>query len=210
MPKSDVTYNTIGFTGNCAESGSTFTLYLDDEKTGAKTYHVYFKQLGGGNITLTTGKTGATDLVLNSGTYVAIIYVDENGNITTAGTTNSNSVTLNNMQSVTSNAVAQTLETIGLKVGTFGVLGGANVASGSLADLWTTLCGGQGKGGICGGSCSGFGDGWRTFIYIPHRTGINGDNPRYGTLITFPMVNQNTSIYVYRNNGSGFSLIKTL
>ena len=109
MPKSDVTYNTIGFTGNCAESGSTFTLYLDDEKTGAKTYHVYFKQLGGGNITLTTGKAGATDLVLNSGTYVAIIYVDENGNITTAGTTNSNSVTSGNMQSVTSNAVAEAL-----------------------------------------------------------------------------------------------------
>lgn len=107
MPSGDVVYTTIGFIGSCAKNGSTFKLYLDDQKTGAKTYHVYFKQLGGGNITLTTGKAGATDLVLNSGTYVAIIYVDENGNITTAGTTNSNSVTLNNMQSVTSNAVAK-------------------------------------------------------------------------------------------------------
>ena len=109
MPKADVTYNTIGFVGTCASGGSTFTLYLDDEKTGAKTYHVYFKQLGGGTLTLTTGKAGATNLTLNSGTYVAIIYVDENGNITTQGTTVVNSVTVDNMQSVSSNAVAQAL-----------------------------------------------------------------------------------------------------
>ena len=105
MPKADVTYNTIGFVGTCASGGSTFTLYLDNEKTGAKTYHVYFKQLGGGTLTLTTGKAGATNLVLNSGTYVAIIYVDEDGNVTTQGTTVVNSVTVDNMQSVSSNAV---------------------------------------------------------------------------------------------------------
>ena len=109
MPKADVTYNTIGFVGTCAEGGSTFTLYLDDEKTGAKTYHVYFKQLAGGTLTLTTGKASATDLVLNSGTYVAIIYVDEDGNITTQGTTVVNSVTVDNMQSVSSNAVARAI-----------------------------------------------------------------------------------------------------
>ena len=107
MPKADVTYNTIGFIGECAENGSTFKLYLDDEKTGAKTYHVYFKQLGGGTLTLTTGKEGATDLVMNSGTYVAIIYVDENGNITTQGTTVTNQVQSGNYQAVSSNAVAQ-------------------------------------------------------------------------------------------------------
>lgn len=109
MPKADVTYNTIGFVGTCASGGSTFTLYLDNEKTGAKTYHVYFKQLGGGTLTLTTGKAGASNLTLNSGTYVAIIYVDENGNITTQGTTVTNSVTVDNMQSVSSNAVANEL-----------------------------------------------------------------------------------------------------
>ena len=107
MPKADVTYNTIGFVGTCASGGSTFTLYLDNEKTGAKTYHVYFKQLGGGNLTLTTGKAGASSLTLNSGTYVAIIYVDQEGNVTTQGTTVVNSVTVDNMQSVSSNAVAQ-------------------------------------------------------------------------------------------------------
>jgi hypothetical protein len=110
MPKADVTYNTIGFVGTCASGGSTFTLYLDNEKTGAKTYHIYFKQLGGGKLTLTTGKAGASNLTLNSGTYVAIIYVDEDGNVTTQGTTVVNSVTVDNMQSVSSNAVAQALQ----------------------------------------------------------------------------------------------------
>ena len=81
MPKADVTYNTIGFIGDCGE-GATFKLYLDDEGNGAKTYHVYLKQLAGnGDLTLTTGKDGATDLVLESGTYVTIIYVDNLGNI---------------------------------------------------------------------------------------------------------------------------------
>jgi len=81
MQKADVTYNTIGFTGNVG-SGATFKLYLDDEKTGAKSYHVYLKQLAGeGKLTLTTGKAGATDLLLDSGTYVTIIYVDEEGNV---------------------------------------------------------------------------------------------------------------------------------
>ena len=113
MPKADVTYNTIGFVGTCASGGSTFTLYLDNEKTGAKTYHVYFKQLGGtGKLTLTTGKAGASNLTLNSGTYVAIIYVDEDGNVTTQGTTVVNSVTVDNMQSVSSNAVANRINSL--------------------------------------------------------------------------------------------------
>ena len=81
MPKADVVYNTIGFVGECASGGSTFKMYLDDEKTGAKTYHIYIKQLSGGDLTLTTGKAGATNLVLSAGTYVTIVYVDEDGNI---------------------------------------------------------------------------------------------------------------------------------
>ena len=109
MPKADVTYNTIGFTGSVG-SGKTFTLYLDDEKTGSKTYHVYFKQLGGtGKLTLTTGKAGATNLVMEIGTYVAIIYVDENGNITSQGMTATSSVTSGNSQPVTSGGVAQAI-----------------------------------------------------------------------------------------------------
>ena len=118
MPKADVTYNTIGFIGNCASGGSTFTLYLDNEKTGAKTYHVYFKQLGGGNLTLTTGKAGASDLVLNSGTYVAIIYVDENGNVTSQGATATNSIAVGNTQPATSGGVAQA---IGQNIVSFGI-----------------------------------------------------------------------------------------
>lgn len=111
MPKADVTYNTIGFIGTCAEGGSTFKLYLDDEKTGAKTYHVYFKQLTGGKLTLTTGKAGATNLVMNSGTYVAIIYVDDNGNVTNTSSTPTNTIQAGNYQPLTSNAVANYIGT---------------------------------------------------------------------------------------------------
>jgi hypothetical protein len=112
MPKADVTYNTIGFTGALG-SGATFTLYLDNEKTGSKTYHVYFKQLGGtGKLTLTTGKAGATNLVMEIGTYVAIIYVDENGNITSQGMTATSSVSSGNSQPVTSGGVADAIDKI--------------------------------------------------------------------------------------------------
>ena len=113
MPKADVTYNTIGFVGACASGGSTFTLYLDNQKTGAKTYHVYFKQLGGGPLTLTTGKAGASNLVLNSGTYVAIIYVDENGNITNTASTPTNIVEAGNTQPPTSQAVYNAIQSSG-------------------------------------------------------------------------------------------------
>ena len=132
MPKADVTYNTIGFVGTVG-TGATFTLYLDNQKTGAKTYHVYFKQLGGGKLTLTTGKAGATNLTLNSGTYVAIIYVDEDGNVTTQGTTVVNSVTVDNMQSVSSNAVynamnSQKIMVKETKIGSFTLNSGQTVS----------------------------------------------------------------------------------
>ena len=81
MPKADVTYNTIGFVGDVGD-GATFQLYLDDENNGAKTYHVYLKQLAGnGKLTLTTGVEGAENLILDSGTYVTIVYVDNIGNV---------------------------------------------------------------------------------------------------------------------------------
>ena len=106
MPKADVTYRTIGFIGNVG-NGATFKLYLDNEKTGAKTYHIYFKQLAGaGKLTLTTGVTGASNLVLNAGTYVAIVYVDENGNITSQGMTATSAVEAGNTQPATSSGVA--------------------------------------------------------------------------------------------------------
>jgi hypothetical protein len=83
MPKADITYRTIGFVGDTG-NGRAFRLYLDDSKNGSKSYHVYVKQLAGnGKLTLTTGREGAMDLPLNPGTYVTIIYVDENGNVST-------------------------------------------------------------------------------------------------------------------------------
>ena len=109
MPKADVIYDTIGFTGACASGGSTFTLYFDSEKTGAKTYHVYFKQLGGGKLTLTTGVSGKANLVLNSGTYVAIIYVDQEGNVTSQGATATSTIEAGNTQPATSGGVASAI-----------------------------------------------------------------------------------------------------
>ena len=106
MPKGDVTYNTIGFIGD-ASTGQTFKLYFDNTGTGSKTYHVYFKQLAGsGKLTLTTGVTGAQNLVLDTGTYVAIIYVDEEGNVKYQTATPTASVSSGSSLPVTSGAVA--------------------------------------------------------------------------------------------------------
>ena len=106
QPKADVIYDTIGFTGDCG-NGATFTLYYDSEKTGAKTYHVWLKQLAGtGKLTLTTGVTGKANLELNSGTYVAIIYVDAEGNVLSQGATPTATISSGNNQPVTSDAVA--------------------------------------------------------------------------------------------------------
>jgi len=110
QPKADVIYDTIGFTGECASGGSTFQLYYDSEKTGAKTYHVWFKQLGGGKLTLTTGVTGKTNLILNSGTYVAIIYVDAEGNVLSQGATATGTIESGNTQPATSDAVASSVQ----------------------------------------------------------------------------------------------------
>ena len=106
MNVSDVVYDTIGIIGDCGE-GATFKLYLDSQKTGAKTYHIYFKQLGGGKLTLTTGVAGAKNLVMNSGTYVAIIYVDGAGNVTSECATATNKIETGNTQPATSEAVSE-------------------------------------------------------------------------------------------------------
>ena len=111
MAKSEVIYDTIGFIGN-AGNGATFQLYWDAEKTGAKTYHVYFKELAGtGKLTLTTGVSGKANLEMNAGTYVAIIYVDGEGNVTSQGATATTTVQAGNNQPVTSDAVYQAIQT---------------------------------------------------------------------------------------------------
>lgn len=76
--RDEVVYNTLGFTGG--EAGATFKLYLDENKVGAKSYHIWLKQLTG-DLTLTTGVQGALDVTLDFETGVTIISVDENGNI---------------------------------------------------------------------------------------------------------------------------------
>lgn len=112
MPKSDVIYDTIGFVGDCGSGGATFQLYFDSDKTGAKTYHIYFKQLAGsGKLTLTTGVSGKANLVMNAGTYVAIIYVDQEGNVTSQGATPTSTISVGNTQPATSGGVASAIST---------------------------------------------------------------------------------------------------
>ncbi len=108
MEKSDVFFDTIGFTG--ATSSNSFTLYLDDEGTGAKNYNVYVKNFTGDKLTLTTGKVGATDLDITTGTYVASICVDEEGNITLLSATPSQTVQSGDNNPVTSDAVYQAIQ----------------------------------------------------------------------------------------------------
>ena len=65
---------------------------------------------------MTTGKSGATDLVMNSGTYVAIIYVDELGNVTMAGATATNVIEAGNNLPATSEGVYQAIQSSALTV----------------------------------------------------------------------------------------------
>ena len=101
MSKSDVTFNTIGFTGDNNNSDFTFTLYRDDEQTGSKNYWVYIKNLiGTGKLILTSGVADTDTLSLNGGTYVASIYVDEEGNVKL----NSQTVAVNSGEQATETA----------------------------------------------------------------------------------------------------------
>jgi hypothetical protein len=107
MPDSDVTYNTIGFTGTLS-ADKTFTLYLDDEKTGAKSYNIYVKNLSGNyNLTLTTGVSGKSNFTIKGGqNLVARILVDEEGNIISQGMTATNVIEEGNLQPITSDSLA--------------------------------------------------------------------------------------------------------
>ena len=112
MEKSEVTFNTIGFTGN-VDTGKTFKLYIDDENTGSKNYNVYVKNLSGsGKLTLATDRTGSSGLELPSGSYVAQVYVDTDGNVLQKTISTVNAVESGNLHSVTSNAVAGAISDI--------------------------------------------------------------------------------------------------
>ena len=121
MPKADVTFNTIGFVGTVG-TNATFKLYYDANKTGSKSYHVYFKQLAGtGKLTLTTG-VGAVDLSVSVGTYVLIIYVDENGNVSIQGSTPVNAIESGNTRPATSDAVNTAVSQIYAVIDKLGLL----------------------------------------------------------------------------------------
>ena len=107
--KADIVYNTIGFTGAIG-TGKTFTFFLDSEQTGAKKYNVYVKNLTGtGSVTLTTGVSGADNFLLNAGTYVTSIYIDEDGNVLGESIDVTDVVESGNEQPVSSGGVASAL-----------------------------------------------------------------------------------------------------
>ena len=111
MNKADVTFNTIGFTGNNSNQDFTFTLYTDDEKTGSKNYMVYIKNLiGTGKLILTSGKQDAQNLSLLGGTYIANIFVDEDGNVKLNSATPTTVIEANNPMPATSGAVYEAIQ----------------------------------------------------------------------------------------------------
>jgi len=111
MSASDVTFNTIGFTGTMT-ANKTFTLYLDNEKTGAKSYNIYVKNLSGNfNLTLTTGRSGKTNYVLKGGVNLTgRILVDDEGNITSQSVTATSVIESGNNQPATSGGVADAIK----------------------------------------------------------------------------------------------------
>ena len=142
MNKADVTFNTIGFTGTNSNRDFTFTLYTDDEKTGSKNYMVYIKNLiGTGKLILTSGKQDAQNLSLLGGTYIANIFVDEDGNVKLNSATPTTVIEANNPMPATSGAVYEAIQQ--------GVQQGVCPVGTILSGLYTTapegflLCSGQ-------------------------------------------------------------------
>jgi hypothetical protein len=113
MSASDVTFNTIGFTGTLT-ANKTFTFYLDDEKTGAKSYNIYVKNLSGNfTLTLTTGRAGKTNYVLKGGVNLTgRILVDDEGNITSQSVTATSVIESGNNQPATSGGVANAIQDV--------------------------------------------------------------------------------------------------
>ena len=112
MAKSDVFFDTIGFTGT--SSSDTFTIYLDDEGTGSKVYNLYVKNLTG-SLTLTTGFVGAEDLIISGGSYTGSILVDTEGNVVLQSATPSDTVQSGDNNPVTSDAVYNAISAISVE-----------------------------------------------------------------------------------------------
>ena len=92
--------------------------------------------------------------------------------------------------------------------GAFGLLGGTRQAvSGNFEDLLNNELGSNQTGGLRGGSITvpvgqeakNLGipvNMWYNFLYIPHRTGVDGDNHLYGSLIVIPMTDNDGTLYI--------------
>ena len=47
---------------------------------------------------------------------------------------------------------------------------------------------------------------WYNYLYVPHRTGVGGDNYKYGNLLLFPMTGPGKAYRVTYSNGSVISV----
>lgn len=50
------------------------------------------------------------------------------------------------------------------------------------------------------------GGSWYNYLYVPHRTGVGGDNYKFGNLLLFPMVGPGKAYRVTYSNGSVISV----
>ena len=176
----DVIYDTLGFTGT--SSSNSFTIYLDDEGTGAKVYNLYVKNLTG-SLTLTTGFDGAEDLIISGGTYTGSILVDTLGNISLQSST----VAVNET-GVTPSGTASTI-TVGGE--TYNLGGGTEVEAnpqGSPTDTLTSLE----VGGTIYSVSGGGGESYSTTETLTGGTWIDG-KPIYRKTVNFGALPNSTS-----------------
>ena len=179
MAKSDVFFDTIGFTGT--SSSNSFTIYLDDEGTGAKVYNLYVKNLTG-SLTLTTGFDGAEDLIISGGTYTGSILVDTLGNISLQSST----VAVNET-GVTPSGTASTI-TVGGE--TYNLGGGTEVEANTGETPSQTLSDLKIDGTVY--SVSGGGESYSTTETLTGGTWIDG-KPIYRKTVNFGALPNSTS-----------------
>ena len=176
---SDVIYDTLGFTGT--SSDSSFTIYLDNEGTGAKVYNLYVKNLTG-SLTLTTGFDGAEDLIISGGTYTGSILVDTLGNISLQSST----VAVNET-GVTPSGTASTI-TVGGE--TYNLGGGTEVEANTGETPSQTLSDLKIDGTVY--SVSGGGESYSTTETLTGGTWIDG-KPIYRKIVNFGALPNSTS-----------------
>ena len=117
-------------------------------------------------------------------------------------------VTVDNMQSVTSNAVARAIGDVNSELNTAMRPRFPSGITCTVADFLTYIVNGTSATG-CFGSADltdgPYGNTWYCFLFIPHRDGVGADNYLYGVLLLMPMVADDSVIWInHLINGAWF------